>query len=153
MPRNVFQMCQIYLKTRGPKWSLSLTLVQWTRQKFEYRMEPKSTTLHPTCFKIIAMHSVCCRSLSDRRKSFFWRRGPSVTYFCACSALDPPQGRYGQNTLLHVQDHEHFIRTKFLKHPFSGSATDYVFTCLYMYLCTIFFRLNKYIRFKMVYRS
>ena len=50
-------------KTRGPCGPLSLTWVQWTRQKFDIRMEPKTTKLHPTCFKIIAMHSVCCCSL------------------------------------------------------------------------------------------
>ena len=49
--------------TRGPCGPLSLTWVQWTRQKFDIRMEPKTTKLHPTCFKIIAMHSICCCSL------------------------------------------------------------------------------------------
>ena len=34
-----------------------------TCQKFDFRMEPKITTLLPTCFKITAMHSVCCCSL------------------------------------------------------------------------------------------
>ena len=48
--------------TRGPCGPLSLTWVQWRRQKFDIRMEPKTTKLHPTCFKI-AMHSVCCCSL------------------------------------------------------------------------------------------
>ena len=34
-----------------------------TRQKFDFGMEPKITTLLPTCLYIIAMHSVCCCSL------------------------------------------------------------------------------------------
>ena len=46
-----------------------------------------------------------------------------------CLALDPPLGRYGQNNLMHVPGHEHFIPTKFRKHPLSGSVVkaDYVF--------------------------
>ena len=42
---------------------LSLTWVQSTLQKFDFLLEPKTTTLHPTCFKITAMHSVCCYNL------------------------------------------------------------------------------------------
>ena len=44
---------------KRPKGPLSLTWVQSTLQKFDFGMEPKTTTLHPTCFKITA--TVCIR--------------------------------------------------------------------------------------------
>ena len=55
----------------------------------------------------------------------FWR-GPCDLF---CLALDPPLGRYGQNISMHVPGHEHFIPTKFRKHPLSRSVVkaDYVF--------------------------
>ena len=39
-------------------------------------MEPKTTTLHPTCFKITAMHLVCCYNLLGWRS--FWNVPPSL---------------------------------------------------------------------------
>ena len=103
-----------------------------TRQKFVFGMEPNITTLLHTCFKIIAMHTVCCCSLPVSRSSFL-KKGTPVTYFCP--ALDPPLVRYGRNTLMHVRSHEHFIPTKFLKHPLSGSVVkaDYVFPCIHIH--------------------
>ena len=59
-----------------PKRPLSLTWVQSTLQKFDFGMEPKTTTLHPTCFKITAMHSVCCYNLLGWRS--FWNVPPSL---------------------------------------------------------------------------
>ena len=47
-----------------------------TRQKFELGMEPKVTTLLPTCFQIIAMHSVCRCSLPVWRRSFLKKGTP-----------------------------------------------------------------------------
>ena len=43
--------------------------------------------------------------------------------------LDPPLGESGRNTLMQVRGHEHYIPTKFCKHPLSGSVVkaDYVF--------------------------
>ena len=54
----------------------------------------------------------------------FWRRGPPPPppppdLFCL--ALDPPPGKYGQNIFMYVPGHEHFIPTKFRKHPLSDS--------------------------------
>ena len=58
-----------------------------TRQKFDFRMKPKITTLLPTCFYITAMHSVCCCSLPVLRRSslkkgtpcdLFWPRPGSA---------------------------------------------------------------------------
>ena len=58
-----------------------------TRQKIDFRMKPKITTLLPTCFKITAMHSVCCCSLPVWRRSslkkgtprdLFWPRPGST---------------------------------------------------------------------------
>ena len=45
-------------------------------KKFDYRMEPKTTTLHNTCFKITAMNSVCCCSLQVWRRSFLKKGNP-----------------------------------------------------------------------------
>ena len=63
----------------------------------------------------------------------FLRRGPPVTYFAF--SLDPPLGKYGQNIFMHVPGHEHFIPTKFRKHPLSGSVVKagYVFPYIYMH--------------------
>ena len=59
----------IYIYMNASK-ILSLPWEQWTRQKYDFGMKPKTTTLHPTCFKIIAMHSICCYSLPVWRRSF-----------------------------------------------------------------------------------
>ena len=64
----------------------------------------------------------------------FWRRGPPpVDLFCL--ALVPPLGKYGQNIFMHVPGHEHFIPTKFRKHPLSGSVVKagYVFPYIHMH--------------------
>ena len=49
--------------------------------------------------------------------------------------LDPPLGRYNQNIFVHVPGHEHFIPTKFRKHPLSGSVVKAgnVFPYIYMH--------------------
>ena len=46
-----------------------------------------------------------------------------------------PLGKYVQNIFMHVQGHEHFIPTKFRKHPLSGSVVKagYVFPYIYMH--------------------
>ena len=64
-----------------------------TRQKFDFGMEPKITTLLPKCLEIIVMHSVCRCSLPVWRRSFL-KKGTPVTYFCP--ALDPPLGGSGR---------------------------------------------------------
>ena len=84
--------------------------------------------------KIIAMNSVCCCSFPVWRRSFLKKGTPSPGDLF-CLALDPPLGRYGQNILMHVPGHEHFIPNKFRKHPFSGSVVkaDFVFPYIYMH--------------------
>ena len=47
-----------------------------TRQKFDFGMDPKITTLLPTCLWIIAMHSVCCCSLPVWRRRFLKKGTP-----------------------------------------------------------------------------
>ena len=49
-------------------------------QKFDFGMEPKITTLLPTCFWIIAIHLVCRCSLPVWRRSFL-KKGTPLTYF------------------------------------------------------------------------
>ena len=58
-----------------------------TRQKFDFGMESKITTLLPTCFYTIAMHSVCRCTLPVWRRSLlkkgtprdlFWPRSGSA---------------------------------------------------------------------------
>ena len=68
----------------------------------------------------------------------FWRRDtppppPPADLFCL--ALDLPLGKYGQNIFMHVPGHEHFMPTKFRKHPLSGSVVKagYVFPYIYMH--------------------
>ena len=65
----------------------------------------------------------------------FLRRGHPRDLFCL--ALDPPLGKYGQNIFMHVLGHEHFIPTKFRKHPLIGSVVKagYVFPYIYMHKC------------------
>ena len=72
--RHDFAISKLWNKR--PKGPLSLTWVQSTLQKFDFGMEPKTTTLHPTCFKITAMHSVCCYNLLGWRS--FWNVPPSL---------------------------------------------------------------------------
>ena len=51
----------------------------------------------------------------------FRRSPPPPPRDLFCLALDPPLGKYGQNIFMHVPGHEHFIPTKFRKHPLSDS--------------------------------
>ena len=52
-----------------------------------------------------------------------------------CLALDLPLCKYGQNIFMYVPGNEHFIPTKFRKHPLSGSVVKagYVFPYIYMH--------------------
>ena len=65
-------------------------------------------------------------AVAFRSEEVFWRRGPPPL------ALDPP---LGQNIFMHVLGHEHFIPTKFCKHPLSSSVVKagYVFPYIYMH--------------------
>ena len=76
---------------------------------------------------------------SSLKKKFFEEGTPPppLTYFC--HTLDHALGGYGQNILMHVQGHEHFIPIKFCKHPSSGSVVraDYVFPYIHMHYCTL----------------
>ena len=103
-----------------------------TRQKFDFRMKPKITTLPPKCFLIIAMQSVCCCSFPVWRRSPL-EKGTPVTYFGP--ALDPPLGRFDPKVNSNVWGHEYFIPTKFGKYPSNDSVvkTDYVFQYIYMH--------------------
>ena len=92
-----------------------------TCQKFDFRMEPKATTLFPICFLTIAMHSVCRCSLPVWIRSFLKKVTP-VTYFGP--ALDPPLGGSGPKTTTLVRDHEYFIPTKFHQNISSGSGEE-----------------------------
>ena len=92
-----------------------------TRQKFDFRMEPKITTLLLICFRIIAIHSVCCCSLPVWRRSFF-KKGTPLTYFGPIQ--DPPLGGSGRKTTTLVRDLEYFIHTKFHQNPSSGSGEE-----------------------------
>ena len=60
-------------------------------------------------------------------KKFFEEGDNPCDLFCL--ALDPPLGKYGKNIFMHVPGHEHFIPTKFRKHPLSSSVVKagYVF--------------------------
>ena len=103
------------------KW-LSPKRHQKTRQKFNFGMEPKTTTLLPT---MLLDHWLCFRFVAVAfwsEEEVCWRRGPLVTYFGP--ALDPPLGGSGRKTTTLVRDHEYFIPTKFHQNPSSGSAEE-----------------------------
>ena len=72
---------------------------------------------------------------SRSEEEMFLRRGPPPPGDLFCLALDLPLGKYGQNIFMHVPGHEHFIPTKFRKHPLSGSVVKagYVFPYIYMH--------------------
>ena len=54
-----------------------------------------------------------------------------MTYLCP--ALEPPLDGYGRNASKHLRCHEHFIPTKFHRHPLSSSVVkaDYAFKFIY----------------------
>ena len=97
---------------------------EWNQQQ-QYFITHASRSLLWIRFVAVAFQS----------EEVFWRRGPppAMTYFA--SPMDPPLGRYGQNIFMHVPGREHFIPTKFRKHPLSGSVvkTGYVFLYIYMH--------------------
>ena len=70
---------------------------------------------------------------SGLKKFFEEGEPPPVTNFA--SPWIRPLGKYGQNIFMHVLSHEHFIPTKFRKHPLSGSVVKagYVFPYIYMH--------------------
>ena len=71
------KVCKIALKYT--KMTKSKTTSK-TRQILAFRMEPKITTLLPICFKITAMHWVCCCSLPISRRSPL-EKGPLIYLF------------------------------------------------------------------------
>ena len=92
-----------------------------TRQKFDFRMKPKITTLLPTCFRSL----LCIRFIAiafQSEEEVFLRRGPPVTYFGP--ALDLPLGGSGRKTTTLVRDLEYFLHTKFHQNPSSGSGEE-----------------------------
>ena len=72
--------------------------------------------------------------LSGPKKKFF-EEGDPPPGDLFCLALDLPLGKYGQNIFMHMPGHEHFIPTKFRKHPLRGSVVKagYVFPYIYMH--------------------
>ena len=71
---------------------------------------------------------------SGLKKKFFEEGDPPPRNLF-CLALNLPLGKYGQNIFMHVPGHEHFIPTKFRKHPLSGSVVKagYAFPYIYMH--------------------
>ena len=62
-----------------------------TRQIFDLKMEPKTTTLLPICFKITAMHSIYCWSLPIWRRSPL-EKGPLIDLFLPSPGSAPARG-------------------------------------------------------------
>ena len=130
-------------KTRAPMGHWSFTWVQWaflylykldSRVKnltTEWNQKQQNFVTHASrSLRWIRFVAVAFRSEAEVR----WRRGPPITYLFY-HPLHPSLGIYGQNILMHVPGHEHFIPTKFRKHPLSGSVVkaDYVFPYIYMH--------------------
>ena len=66
-------------------------------------------------------------AVAFRSEEVFLKKGTPRDLFCL--ALDLSLGKYDQNIFMHVPGHEHFIPTKFRKHPISGYVVKagYVF--------------------------
>ena len=132
---------RVYLKTRAPRGTdrsseynehfcykldsrVKNLTTEWN-QKQQHFITHDSRSLLWIRFVAVAFRS---------EEEVFWRRGPPPPGDLFCLALDLPLGKYGQN-ILHVPGHEHFIPTKFRKHPLSGSVVKagYVFPYIYMH--------------------
>ena len=103
-------------------------------QKYDFRMEPKITTLLSTCSRsLLCIWFVAVAFRSEEEVS--WRRGPPVIYIG--HALDQPLDGSGQNALKHVRDLDYFIHTKFHQNPSSGyvAKADYVTMFFYTNTC------------------
>ena len=96
-------------------------------------MEPKTTTLHNTCSRLLL--SIRFDAVAFRSKKSFLKKGTPPPGDLFGLAPDPPRGRYGLNIFMHVPGHEHFIPIKFREHPLSGSVVKagYVFPKIYMH--------------------
>ena len=92
------------------------------RQKFDFRMKPKITTLLPLSLQITAMHSVCCCSLAGLKKKFFEEGDPPWPIFAPPWIL--PLGGSGRKTTTLVRDLQYFIHTKFHQNLSSGSGEE-----------------------------
>ena len=105
---------------KRPQGPLSLTWVQSTLQKFDFGMEPKTTTLHPTCFKITAMQSVCCYNLLGWRS--FWNVPPSLMNWPGWQFLFtfPPVFPIGPKNTNLVEGVNILLPVKYPWIPFSG---------------------------------
>ena len=77
-------------------------------------------------FNLLLQHSIL-------KEKFFWRRGPSLTYYGL--ALDLPLGGFGPKVNTNERGLEYFIPTKFGEYPSSDSVvkSDYVFPYIYMH--------------------
>ena len=101
-----------------------LLLAKFKGKKFDYRMEPKKQHFITHAYRSLLWIQFVAVAFQSEEE-VFWRRGPPP----------PPLGKYGQNIFMHVPGPEHFIPTKFRKHPLSGSVvkTGYVFPYIYMH--------------------
>ena len=106
-------------------WKLHLNMPKWLspkrRQKLDFRMEQKITTLLPTCFSIIGIHLVCRCRLPVWRRSFLKKETPRDLFWPSPGSV---LGRSGRKTTTLVRDHEYFIPTKFRQNPSSGSGEE-----------------------------
>ena len=74
-------------------------------------------------------------AVAFRSEEVFLKNGTPPPGDLFCLALDQPLGKYGQSIFMHVPGHEHFIPTKFRKHPLSCSVVKagYVFPYINMH--------------------
>ena len=122
LPRPGSTPGQIWQKKHLYACVKNLTL-EWN-QKYKHYISHAFRSL--LCIRFVAV-------AFQPEEKVHWRRGPPMTYFCL--ALDLPLDRYGRKTITLVRDHEHFIPTKFHKHPASGTVVkaDYVFLYINMH--------------------
>ena len=131
---NFFSRSQIG-KTLGLNWEKKILFCIGNGAEFRPQIRQiKSPDIPHASRSLLWIRFVAVAFQSEEKVC--WRRGPRVTYFGP--ALDPPLGGSGWKTITLVRDHEHFIPTKFRKHPSSGTVVkaDYVFPYIYMHQCT-----------------
>ena len=92
-----------------------------TRQKFDFRMKPKITTLLSTCFRSLQWFWIVAVAFRSEEE-VLWRRGPPWPI------LAPPWIRpwadLAEKATTLVRDLEYFIHTKFHQNLSSGSGEE-----------------------------
>ena len=144
----IFHFYSNYYKTSGIIWWKKTRAPRGTDRSPEYnehfcykldsRVKHLTTEWNEKQHKFITHASRSLQwiqfvAVAFRSGEIFFKKETPRDLFCL--ALDLPLGRYGLIILMHMPGQEHFIPTKFHKHPLSGSVVkaDSVFPYKYMH--------------------